>query len=237
MPLRIGALTLKNRLVMAPMTRLRADGALAPLPIVAEYCGQRASAGLVVTGFLLDRFLRPATNRRTDAYGGSAAGRVRLLVAIVDAVGAAGLPSGVRLSPSATVDGAPDPDALDVFADVLGCLDGARLRPPDAGDGRGPRARRGGRRRAPRSPLGVPRHDHRRGRLRPRRCRARGRVRASLPRESRSARTLRRRRASQRAGAATFYATMRRATPTTRRSPHSWLYVALRSSAVSCNAR
>lgn len=48
-PVRLGALELPNRVVMAPMTRSRADregvpGALAPL-----YYAQRASAGLIVT--------------------------------------------------------------------------------------------------------------------------------------------------------------------------------------------
>ncbi|MCJ1387252.1 Chanoclavine-I aldehyde reductase fgaOx3 [Xylographa bjoerkii] len=42
-PLRIGNCQLKHRLVMAPLTRYRANDAHVPLPIVTEYYAQRAS--------------------------------------------------------------------------------------------------------------------------------------------------------------------------------------------------
>ncbi|MGY4907772.1 alkene reductase [Streptomyces sp. 900116325] len=48
-PYSLGRLQLPNRIVMAPMTRFRAAENGAPLPIVADYYAQRASAGLVVT--------------------------------------------------------------------------------------------------------------------------------------------------------------------------------------------
>ena len=48
-PYAIGNLTLKNRMVMAPMTRCRAAGAGIPGPLAATYYRQRASAGLIVT--------------------------------------------------------------------------------------------------------------------------------------------------------------------------------------------
>lgn len=44
----LGALELPNRMVMAPMTRNRATFAGVPLPLMAEYYGQRATAGLIV---------------------------------------------------------------------------------------------------------------------------------------------------------------------------------------------
>ena len=47
-PVRAGALNLANRIVMAPLTRNRAPGAL-PTPLMATYYVQRASAGLIVT--------------------------------------------------------------------------------------------------------------------------------------------------------------------------------------------
>jgi len=48
-PLALGAaLTLPNRVVMAPMTRRRADADNVPSPLAAEYYAQRASAGLVI---------------------------------------------------------------------------------------------------------------------------------------------------------------------------------------------
>jgi N-ethylmaleimide reductase len=46
----LGDLKLKNRVVMAPMTRGRATNAgLVPTPLMAEYYAQRASAGLIVS--------------------------------------------------------------------------------------------------------------------------------------------------------------------------------------------
>ncbi|MGF1494833.1 MAG: alkene reductase [Microcoleaceae cyanobacterium] len=48
-PLELGDLTLKNRVVMAPLTRARAGVERMPNALMAEYYGQRASAGLVIT--------------------------------------------------------------------------------------------------------------------------------------------------------------------------------------------
>ncbi len=48
-PLRLGPYSLKNRLVMAPLTRNRAGPGNVPQPINAEYYRQRASAGLIIT--------------------------------------------------------------------------------------------------------------------------------------------------------------------------------------------
>lgn len=229
-PLRLGALVLPNRVVMAPMTRLRSGPGLVPTELMAEYYAQRASAGLIVaeatavrpygagwpdlaaiyspeqqagwarvvrrvhaaggriaaqlfdvglarperpgapawwavtdevrpamlsrddlaamttafaavaravddagfdmiemhasSGNLFDRFLRSATNARTDAYGGSLAGRMRLLHEVLDRLEAVVGPGrlGLKLSPSAMVDGAPDPAAPANFAEILRAL-------------------------------------------------------------------------------------------------------------------
>ena len=48
-PAELGALRLPNRVLMAPMTRSRADRAGVPGAEVALYYAQRASAGLIVT--------------------------------------------------------------------------------------------------------------------------------------------------------------------------------------------
>jgi len=48
-PLRIGRLTLPNRIVMAPMTRCRAVDINVPNELAAPYYAQRAGAGLIVT--------------------------------------------------------------------------------------------------------------------------------------------------------------------------------------------
>jgi N-ethylmaleimide reductase len=48
-PTQIGRYTVQNRMVMAPMTRSRADDAGVPTELVATYYGQRASAGLIIS--------------------------------------------------------------------------------------------------------------------------------------------------------------------------------------------
>ncbi|MEG4850734.1 alkene reductase [Microcoleus sp. B5-D4] len=48
-PFKIGDLPLKNRVLMAPMTRARAGEARMPNALMAEYYTQRASAGLIIT--------------------------------------------------------------------------------------------------------------------------------------------------------------------------------------------
>jgi N-ethylmaleimide reductase len=48
-PVRVGRYRLPNRLVMAPMTRSRAKFDGTPGELAAEYYGQRASVGLIVT--------------------------------------------------------------------------------------------------------------------------------------------------------------------------------------------
>jgi 2,4-dienoyl-CoA reductase-like NADH-dependent reductase (Old Yellow Enzyme family) len=48
-PLYVGELTLKNRVVMAPLTRARSGAERTPGPLVAEYYAQRASAGLIIS--------------------------------------------------------------------------------------------------------------------------------------------------------------------------------------------
>lgn len=48
-PARVGSIDLNNRIVMAPLTRSRADQYGVPQAIAAEYYAQRASAGLIVT--------------------------------------------------------------------------------------------------------------------------------------------------------------------------------------------
>jgi N-ethylmaleimide reductase len=47
-PVQLGPLTLANRIVMAPLTRSRADTDGVPSPLAADYYAQRASAGLLI---------------------------------------------------------------------------------------------------------------------------------------------------------------------------------------------
>ncbi len=48
-PIRLGDLDLPHRIVMAPLTRMRADQDGVPGPLNAEYYSQRASAALIIT--------------------------------------------------------------------------------------------------------------------------------------------------------------------------------------------
>jgi N-ethylmaleimide reductase len=47
-PLQLGAIQIPNRVIMAPLTRMRAGAGNAPTALNAEYYAQRASAGLIV---------------------------------------------------------------------------------------------------------------------------------------------------------------------------------------------
>jgi 2,4-dienoyl-CoA reductase-like NADH-dependent reductase (Old Yellow Enzyme family) len=48
-PIKLGDLELANRIIMAPLTRCRADEGRVPNAMMAEYYVQRASAGLIIT--------------------------------------------------------------------------------------------------------------------------------------------------------------------------------------------
>ncbi|MFM5954489.1 MAG: alkene reductase [Novosphingobium sp.] len=48
-PISLGAIEAKNRILMAPLTRGRADPGMVPNAMIAEYYGQRAGAGLIIS--------------------------------------------------------------------------------------------------------------------------------------------------------------------------------------------
>lgn len=48
-PITLGAITLQNRIIMAPLTRSRAGESRLPNDLMAEYYAQRASAGLIIS--------------------------------------------------------------------------------------------------------------------------------------------------------------------------------------------
>ena len=48
-PVTLGAVTLRNRIVMAPLTRSRAGDARVPNDLMVEYYRQRAGAGLILS--------------------------------------------------------------------------------------------------------------------------------------------------------------------------------------------
>ncbi len=77
-------------------------------------------------GYLIDQFLRSNSNQRADAYGGSQANRIRLLVEITDAVvNAIGADkTGVRLSPFISFKDMADPEILDTIMLASKALNG-----------------------------------------------------------------------------------------------------------------
>ena len=80
-------------------------------------------------GYLLDQFLRDGTNQRKDEYGGSIENRSRFLIevikAVTDAVGAD--KTGVRLSPSGTMNDMSDSNPQKHFAYVCQRLNDCNL--------------------------------------------------------------------------------------------------------------
>lgn len=80
-------------------------------------------------GYLIDQFLRDATNQRQDDYGGTPEKRIRLLMeitqAVVDIAGAGR--TAVRLSPNGVVQGVTDSDPAPLFRLAAERLSGVGL--------------------------------------------------------------------------------------------------------------
>jgi len=85
-PAQLGELTLVNRIVMAPMTRLRAVGSI-PTTLMADYYAQRASAGLIVTECTM---ISPLSNGYINCPGIYAEEQVAGWQQVTDAVRANG---------------------------------------------------------------------------------------------------------------------------------------------------
>jgi N-ethylmaleimide reductase len=71
-------------------------------------------------GYLLNQFLSPNTNQRTDAYGGSVEKRARFLLEVYDAAAAAWSSDriGVRISPAGTFNDILDADPFSTYTYV-----------------------------------------------------------------------------------------------------------------------
>ncbi|MGW1992175.1 alkene reductase [Embleya sp. NPDC001921] len=72
-------------------------------------------------GLLLHQFLADGANRRTDAYGGSIARRIRFTLEVVEAVAEAIGPRrvGVRISPGTTYNGIAETDTADLYRELV----------------------------------------------------------------------------------------------------------------------
>ena len=79
-------------------------------------------------GYLLHEFLSPASNQRTDEYGGSPENRARFVIEVATAVAAAigAGKVGIRISPEHNVQDALETDPADVLATYGALVDGLR---------------------------------------------------------------------------------------------------------------
>ncbi|WP_313950218.1 alkene reductase [Accumulibacter sp.] len=86
-PLQLGAVKAPNRILMAPLTRCRADAEHVPTALMAEYYAQRASAGLIVAEATMAMAGHSAFWMEPGIYSAAHAAGWRL---VTDAVHAAG---------------------------------------------------------------------------------------------------------------------------------------------------
>ncbi|QSQ13084.1 alkene reductase [Myxococcus landrumensis] len=79
--------------------------------VAAGFDGIEVHSG---NGYLLEQFLHPHTNRREDAYGGSAENRSRFVVEVTRAIAAAIGPErvGIRFTPFSTFNDLPERDGV-----------------------------------------------------------------------------------------------------------------------------
>ncbi|MET9454283.1 alkene reductase [Streptomyces canus] len=89
--------------------------------VEAGFDGVQVHAG---NGFLLHQFLAENTNHRTDAYGGSLAGRIRLTVEVTEAVATAigNERTSVRVSPGNTYNDIAEGDTQALYAALVPAL-------------------------------------------------------------------------------------------------------------------
>ena len=86
-PLKLGALSLPNRILLAPLTRARADAGHMPNALMAEYYSQRASGGLLITECTM---VAPGTSAFINEPGIYTDAQVAAWKTVTDAVHAKG---------------------------------------------------------------------------------------------------------------------------------------------------
>jgi len=105
-----------NATVPVAMTPTMIDEVVEGFAVAAGWAREAGLDGVEVHGahgYLVGQFLSPATNRRSDDYGGSLENRARLLRRILGAIRAAvgpSFPVGVRLSGTEGFEGGIQPD-------------------------------------------------------------------------------------------------------------------------------
>ncbi|MFC1437740.1 alkene reductase [Streptacidiphilus sp. N1-10] len=122
----------QNAVVPREMTIDEIRTTVADFAAAARYAVDAGFAGVEVhaaNGYLLHQFLAQGTNHRTDAYGGSAADRIRFPVEVVQAVADAIGPErvGVRIAPGITVNGIQEGDTEEIYPALIAALTDAGL--------------------------------------------------------------------------------------------------------------
>ncbi len=72
-------------------------------------------------GYLLEQFMQSRTNQRTDAYGGSIANRVRLVLEVTEAIAKVWNPDrvGIRLSPFGVANDSGEADPMPLYSHAI----------------------------------------------------------------------------------------------------------------------
>lgn len=112
-PVTLGSLTLANRIVMAPMTRSRADVHDCPTDLHVEYYWQRASAGMIVTEGIQPSAVGKGYARTPGLYNER---QVTAWRRVTDAVHAEGGQIVAQLMHVGRIAAAANRDRLDVIA-------------------------------------------------------------------------------------------------------------------------
>ena len=114
-----------------PSPRTRSRATLADFVAAAERAVAAGLDGVEIhsaNGYLLHEFLSPASNQRTDVYGGSPENRARFVVEVATAVAEAigGGKVGIRISPEHNIQDVLETDPADVAATYDALVDGLR---------------------------------------------------------------------------------------------------------------
>lgn len=103
--------SVREGVVPRPMSRGQIQEIVESFARAALLCEEAGLDGVEVHGahgYLLQQFMSPLTNRRTDEYGGSFENRIRFTMEVLRAIRSAvsrGFPVGIRLSPEVTPGG------------------------------------------------------------------------------------------------------------------------------------
>ncbi len=114
------------------LTTQEIPGIVEQYRVAAENAKRAGFDGVEVhaaNGYLLDQFLRSDSNRRDDEYGGSLENRLRLPMAVVDAVvGVWGTErTGIRVSPTGSFNAMRDADPVATYGALAKRLDEAGI--------------------------------------------------------------------------------------------------------------